>query len=354
MTWGRSTLGRCLTAAVLATSLSSAALPCRIAWAQEDNKELSRARAKFQRATELEQAGNWTSALELFREVGQVKMTPQVRFHIAWCEEKLGKLVTALGGYELAMAEADEVGPDFQAEVSAKIEDLKARIPKLVIERGRGAEAAAIELDGVALGSNYVGVEFPVDPGPHNVAAKAPAREPFSMTVEIAEREKKVVQVVLQPLVSAEPAGSSEPPVGAPETDARAGRGGKVLPLVVGGAGAVLLVASGVLFVVRQGKVSEIEDLCGGRSDGTCPVAAEDADEQRREYNALRDDANTYGTIGWATLAAGVVGVGVGATLYLTQRGASEPARSPTSGFRLGVRPGAAQADAGLSLVGSF
>lgn len=330
-------------------------MPPRFAWAQEDSKELSRARAKFQRATELEQAGNWTSALELFREVGQVKMTPQVRFHIAWCEEKLGKLVTALGGYELAMAEADEVGPDFRAEVSAKVEDLKARIPKLVIERGRGAEAAAIELDGVALGSNYIGVEFPVDPGPHNIAAKAPGREPFSTTIEIAEREKKVVPVVLQPLATEQPdPASSEAPAGIAEHDARApASGNKVVPLVVGGAGAALLVASGVLFVMRQGKVSDIEDLCGGRSDGTCPVAPDEVEDQRREYNGLRDDANTYGTLGWTALIAGAVGVGVGTTLYFTNR-ASNPQARPATGLRLGLHPGAEQADAGLSLVGSF
>ena len=72
----------------------------------QDADELKRARAQFQQATELEQAGNWAAALQRFREVGQVRMTPQVRFHIAVCEENLGRLVTALGGYELALAEA--------------------------------------------------------------------------------------------------------------------------------------------------------------------------------------------------------------------------------------------------------
>ena len=54
--------------------------PC--AWAQ-DASELKKARAQFQQATELEQAKNWTAALQAFREVGQVRMTPPVRFHIA-------------------------------------------------------------------------------------------------------------------------------------------------------------------------------------------------------------------------------------------------------------------------------
>src|ERR1043165_4319159 len=82
----------------------------------QDASELKKARAQFQQANELEQAKNWTAALQAFREVGQVRMTPQVRFHIAVCEENLGRWVAALGGYELALADADRVNPDFQEE----------------------------------------------------------------------------------------------------------------------------------------------------------------------------------------------------------------------------------------------
>src|SRR5690606_9059728 len=139
---------------------------------------LSEARAAFQRGIELEQAKNWTGALKMFRQVGQVRMTPQVRYHIALSEEKLGKLVAALGGYELALADADSVGDgvSFKQEVEASINDLRGRIPKVIIQRGTGADAAAIELDGVALGESLVGVEVPLDPGPHSLAATAPGR----------------------------------------------------------------------------------------------------------------------------------------------------------------------------------
>ena len=97
----------------LCARLRAAGQPNASACAQ-DAAELKKARAQFQQATELEQAKNWTAALQAFREVGQVRMTPQVRFHIAVCEEKLGRLVAALGGYELALADADKVGPDFK------------------------------------------------------------------------------------------------------------------------------------------------------------------------------------------------------------------------------------------------
>jgi hypothetical protein len=146
----------------------------------QDKTELSKARAQFQRAIELEQAGNYTTALETFRDVGQVRMTPQVRFHIATCEEKLGRLVTALGGYQLAFADADSVGEDFKSEVERAVTRLEASIPKLVINRGSGAEAAEIQLDGESLGASSVGVPVPLDPGPHAITAKAPDFESCS------------------------------------------------------------------------------------------------------------------------------------------------------------------------------
>src|ERR1041384_1093384 len=130
----RRVLHACLRGSLLMLPALSVGLLATPAAAQ-DKKELSRARAQFQRAIELEQAGNYSTALEQFRDVGQVRMTPQVRFHIASCEEKLGRLVTALGGYQLAFADAASVGEDFKAEVEAAVTRLQASIPKLLIQR---------------------------------------------------------------------------------------------------------------------------------------------------------------------------------------------------------------------------
>src|SRR5215213_7178870 len=106
---------------VIGLSLVCAVLGSQAPAFAQDAAELKKARLQFQQATELERAGNWTAALQAFREVGQVRMTPQVRFHIAVCEENLGRLVAALGGYELALADADKVGADFKGEVEANV-----------------------------------------------------------------------------------------------------------------------------------------------------------------------------------------------------------------------------------------
>ncbi len=343
-----SSLRHSLASFVFVAAGLTATLPAPSAFAQEDElsrAELSQARAKFQRGIELKQAGNWAGALSVFREVGEVRMTPQVRYHIATCEERLGKLVVALGGYELALSDSEGMQPEFVAEVEAAIAQLKARIPKLVIERGDGADAASIELDGVALGQSSIGVETVVDPGPHVVSATAPGRVKFSQTITIDEQETKTLAVVLEAVPSNEP---PPPPIAdtapAPrEPESKYG----ILPYVVGGVGATSLVTSGVFFYLNRSTVSDLEGRCPDRDcrslgDGAWQSAQDD-------YDA----AKVQETVAWVTGGVGLVALGAGVALYLLDQ---EPTQEAVATSKRGVRVvgSAPGADAGLSLHGVF
>lgn len=261
----------------------------------QDAAELTRARAAFQQAIELEQAGNWAAAVQRFREVGQVRMTPQVRFHIALCEEKLGRLVAALGGYELALADADAVGPDFRSEVQSNVNRLRERIPKLVLKRGEGADAALIELNGVSVGESSIGVDVPQDPGPHAVTAKAPGYKPFESTVTLAEGERQTVEIVMEPLPPAPP--PDQPATPPPKKI-------NIVPYAVGGAGAATLLASGVFFVLRQSTLSGLEDAC---KNDVCPTS------ERGAYDRLK----TYHYASIVTFGVGAAAVGTAAVLFV-------------------------------------
>jgi PEGA domain len=303
----------------------------------QDAAELKRARALFQQATELEQAKNWTAALQGFREVGQVRMTPQVRFHIAVCEEGLGRLVAALGGYELALADADKVGPDFKAEVEANVTKLRARIPKLVIERGAGANAAAIELDGVAVGDSSVGVEVPLDPGPHAVTAKAPNRKPFEANVTLTEQQTARLEVVLEELPPEllRPSGAP-PPVDKPPS--------KVVPFVIGGVGVASLIGSGVLFALRQSTLKELQDACGPGGK-QCPPS------KQSRY----DDLKFYHYGAEITLGVGVAAIGAAGALLYFQRRKKEPVREAAVELQLvPTLPLAQSQPLGATLRGTF
>ncbi len=327
--------------AVVLACVSLAATFTSPALAAPDQEELSKARARFQQATELEQAGNWAAALQQFREVGQVRMTPQVRYHIALCEEKLGKLVAALGGFELALSEAESLGPDFRKEVEEKTNALRERIPKLVIERGEGAEAATIELDGIALGASSIGIEVPLDPGPHQVAARAVGYDVYAETIEVPEKEIKRVTVTLNK-TAVESAGQGEGNAGATAPVAPPTHPSRVVPYAIGIGGGVLLVSSGVFFLARQSQINSLNDLCGST---TCPSTV-NPDEVKSHKSKL----NTYDALFKITGIGGVAAVGVAVGLIVLEPKAPKPA---TAG--LWINPAAPGADVGgVSLAGAF
>ena len=290
--------------------------------------ELKKARSQFQRGIELEQASNWSEALQQFREVGGVRMTPQVRFHIAYCEEGLGRLVTALGGYELAQNEADQVGSDFKAEVETAVTSLRARIPKLFIERGAGADAAAVQLDGVDLGASSVGVEVPLDPGPHAVTANAPGFINFNATVELKEREVTHVTLELQPEPTPTPDEQGQKVVVIKE-QAPVNR---TIPYVVGGVGVAALVGTGVFFALRQATAAEL--------NRDCPVHNQCPESNKPTYDRLK----TYNVLTIITGVIGVACVGTATALILTEK-----KKAPAQAGLL-VTPSAPNALAGVSL----
>ena len=304
-------------------------------WAQSE-EEIVEARTKFQQAIELEQAQNYVAALKLFREVGQVKLTPQIRYHIAVCEEHLGQLVAALGGYELALAQSEGMHPDFIAEVEGSIADLNGRIPKLVIARGEGAEAAIVEYDGVELGDAQVGVEMPINPGPHTVVARAPGFKRFHETIAVQEGSTKTLTITLEAL--------PPPPADAIGAASSGPQGFGILPFVVGGAGAGAAILGGVFMGLSAGKVSSLKKECGG-TDCTGLTG-----QQRVDGEQKWKSARTLETVGWVGVGVGAAALAAGTTLFLIDRKRLRPEEEQA--FR--VVPTAPRADAGVSLITSF
>lgn len=310
-----------LTLALLA-SLAAVACPAHAA-AQEPPTEtsaeaLKRAREQFGQALALQTAGDWAGALLLLKEVAAVKSTPQVRFNMALCEEKLGRLVAALGDYELAATDARaEKAEQVAEEVEVRLEALRARIPKLTLKRGAGADTAIVAVDGVSLGDQVIGSPMPTDPGPHTVDATAPGFKPFRRSIRLAEQQSETVELVLE----------AEPPPPPPVTrgGGRQDVGRSPLPgYVVGGIGVASLGASGIFFGLRAGKISDLDKVC---DDHQCPASAQS------DISA----GKTYTTIANVTLAVGVAAVAGGLVLVLTSGPRSEPS------VALAPAPGGAQ-----------
>jgi hypothetical protein len=301
-------------AAVASPALASAQDPA----AETSAEALKRAREQFGQALALQTAGDWAGALALLKEVAAVKSTPQVRFNMALCEEKLGRLVAALGDYELAAADARaEKAEQVAEEVETRLEALHARIPKLTVKRGAGADTAIVAVDGVSLGDQVLGSPMPADPGPHTVEATAPGFKPFRQSIRLAEQQSQTVELVLE----AEP---PPPPRAVGGGTLQSGGRSRLPGYIIGGVGLASVGASGVFFALRAGKISDLDKVC---PDHQCPASAQS------DISA----GKTYTTIANVTLAVGVAAVAGGLVLVLTSGPSTEPS------VALAPAPGGAQ-----------
>src|SRR5262249_47147754 len=90
-----------LVALLVATSIVPASLPVYAQKAGVPSKvDLEKAKKAFFEGIAFEEQKKWDEALKRFEAVAKVRMTPQVRFHIALCKENLGMLVEALHDFE--------------------------------------------------------------------------------------------------------------------------------------------------------------------------------------------------------------------------------------------------------------
>ena len=134
-----------------------------VAYAAPTDEDIARAKMRFEEGKTLEDANKWADALAAFHEVAAVKMTPQVRFQIAFCEENLGRWVEALHGYDdaVTLAQADEERAKEVLRAAPERRDaLHPRVPRIDIElAGPGAEGATqftILIDGVPVDADAV------------------------------------------------------------------------------------------------------------------------------------------------------------------------------------------------------
>jgi hypothetical protein len=217
--------------------------------------ELQAARELFAHAEKDEDAAHWEAALDKLQRAASVKMTPGLRFHIALCEEKLGRLVDALHDYNASEVQARQSGNrEVLDAVTESIAALRAHIPSLTVNIPPDAKTTAVTVDGAPLASELWGTALPVDVGPHTVRATADNRVPFSATVSTLEREAKVVDVRLLETTPTPVVASVSQPASLGPTPHLVKRGGAV----VASAGTIALVGVGIAsFLVAGARQSD-------------------------------------------------------------------------------------------------
>jgi hypothetical protein len=324
-------------------------LPTRVAHAQgtkaPSKKDLELARKNFMDGIDLENAGQWKEAKEKFDEVAKVRMTPEVRFHIALCEEHTGLLVEAVHDFEIAESDAKEEGKAaVMKEAPEHANAIKPRIPKLKVKAPSDIDGITLTLDGNAIDPKNED-ETPVNPGAHKIEASAEGRQPFSSDVTLNEGESKTVVVKLPKVDSGEETPTEEPKAKEPETPQPTETHRKISPLtwVAFGVGAVGLAGATIFYLKRNSIKSDLDGKCD--ADLHCPASAQDDIDSGKSATTM---TNIFGVVGL---------VGIGAGIYLLLSAPKEEAAPPKedTAAKVHIVPGAPGANyGGLAITGSF
>jgi tetratricopeptide (TPR) repeat protein len=307
------------------------ALVAVVAFAREVDAAPSAAERLFEEGRALLEAGQPEAACEKF-ELSIAKDPRQigVLMNLAVCNERIGKLATALELYREALARATEANlPGAKKLAQREIDKLVPRVP--VIELARAStplpgEKLVIDNKVVSLDVE----ELPVDPGSHALTLTAPGRLPFETRVDVRGTDRKRV---LLPVL-AKPENTILERRSSPQRLV-----GKLMTL---GGAVVVLTGGAIAYYAKSDYDSLFEGTtphCGRYPDvdgkAVCDATGQDRAERARGLSTV------------ATIT-GIAGLGIALT------GVVLWATSPRETARTTILPTANETGAGVIVRGSF
>jgi len=312
--------------------------------AQAEDKAM--AVSLFDEGKKLMEAGKYAEAcpkLEASRKADP--SADGVVLRLALCYQGLNKHATAWGLFKESLARAEKAKRNDRIEASKKgIAETEARMTRVsvVVAADGKIPGLVVQWDDKVLDEGVWGSPLPVDPGPHQLVAKAPGRKTFELTVQVGETaEKKTVTVPRLDLETAKPAPttsstaptvasttpSTTPPPSPPLPPTKEGPS-YVAPLVVMGLGVAIVGVGGYFGLAAQSTFHDSSTEC--RSDNRCTPRGVD----------LRNDAIHRANLSTVFFVGGGVVLAAGATWAILK------SRSTTA--QVGLVPG------GIMLAGTF
>jgi hypothetical protein len=234
--------------------------------------------------------------------------------NMASCHELEGRIATAWGEYRDAAQQAERANDKRKKFAADHAAALESRLPHLVIIAVDPVPGLTVTRDGVTLGLASLGSPLPVDPGAHQISAKAPGYEPFSAQVEVETGKKLEVKIPALTALPPEPDAPVTPGLPVEPPKDRADGSVRVAGFVVGGVG-VAAVAVGAVFGVLSGNQADIaEENCGEEKKCTTPEG----------IDAVSKGTN-YAWVSNIGFGVGAVGVILGTYLIITGGADPEP-----------------------------
>ena len=291
------------------------------------------ARAAADKGQELYDAGRYEEAIVAFHDADKTFHASTILLMLARSYEKLGRLREARAQYQQVIDEvlanyAPRIFFEAQLEARKELEALVPRIPTLQVTV-TGAPAADVQLtvDGAPA---TVGEALQLDPGEHTVSATVPGRAQATQLVNLEERAKAQIMLVLQAAAPPPPPPQAPPsrqapvrvrPKG-PESPPPSARGYVGPAIAAFGVAGLAVGVGAVTGALTLSKGSKLREECLG---ARCYD-----DSGGNTY----DSAETLGALSTVSFVGGGIAAAAGVTLLLWPR-SSEGAQ-----VGVGVGPG--------------
>ncbi len=280
------------------------------------------ARRLFEQGTKELDDGNAAAAVASLTEAEALFHAPTTLFHLARAQTELKQLLEAKASYEKVVAEklpakTSDAFKKAQADAKTNLEDLAARIPKVLITvEPKSASNAVITMNGKPLAGITIGEASSINPGTYVFEAKAEGMTAAKLSVSITERTTADVKLLLSP-IGKPPIDSSATVSPAEEADWPAGKLASIPVMATGGA---LMIAGATFFGLSAMRRSEADDRYA-----TCPTC-------ESEVTSIDDEATLFGNLGIGFVAGGGAALLGGVLMYALIDG-SGPTEEPALGF---------------------
>jgi hypothetical protein len=246
--------------------------------------------------------GDYTRALELFRESNKREPGLGKLANVARTEARLGLVGSALRHFREAVDKLPETD-SLRVAIVQEIAELGPKVPYLRVSLAPAAPpGTTVTVDGALLEAAGLGREVPVDPGKHVVTAAAPGAKEKRYELTLAVAARGAVEVAPEPLAPSE----TKPGVGAPEVVPPGPPSSRSSSPLVGigfGVSGAGIVAGAITGGLSWAKTSTIRANCPGHP---CPSSQNDAISSA---NMLANASNATFAIGVAGVVVGVVGI---------------------------------------------
>jgi hypothetical protein len=276
------------------------------AFAQSPADEAT-SRTLFEEARKLMDQGKFAEACPKLEEGQRLAPGIGMKFNLAECYERVGKLASAWASFLDVASSARAAGqPDREKvarrrAVALEPELLKIKVDVATLNRLEGLE---VRRDGAIVGTGQWGTPIPADPGEHVVTATAPGRKPIEVKVNVAGAAGSVASVEI-PLLVVDPSSGQKPTaVVAPPAQ----RGGlqRTIGWITSAVGLVGVGVGAGFGIDAMSKFGSSSQYCYPKN------------QCLPEGISYRDDARSSGNISTIAFVAGGAAIVAGLVLVLT------------------------------------